>query len=49
MRKQLTEAMVTKLTPPVSGRLEIYDALLPWLALRVTPNGAKSYVIRGPI
>jgi integrase len=49
MRKQLTEAMVTKLAPPVSGRLEIHDALLPWLALRVTPNGAKSYVVRGRV
>src|SRR5437879_5332696 len=49
MRKQLTEAMIARLTPPPTGRLEIHDAVVPALALRVTPNGAKTYVVRGRV
>jgi integrase len=49
MRKQLTEAMVTKLVPPTTGRIELFDAIVPGLALRVSPNGAKSYTVRGRV
>lgn len=49
MRKQLTEAMVEKLAPPASGRIEIFDAIVPALALRVSPSGAKSYTVRGRV
>src|ERR1051326_1694710 len=49
MRKQLTDAVVKKLAAPSSGRLECYDVLLPWLALRVTSNNARSFVVRGRI
>jgi hypothetical protein len=49
MRKQLTDTGVRKLAPPTSGRLEIYDALVPWMAVRVTPNGHKSFVARARI
>ena len=49
MRRQLTDTGVRKLAPPASGRLEIYDALVPWMAVRVTPNGHKSFVARARI
>jgi|WetSurMetagenome_2_1015567.scaffolds.fasta_scaffold38774_1 integrase len=46
MRKRLTEAMIEKVNPPPSGRLEIFDDVVPSLALRVTAAGAKSFVVR---
>jgi len=49
MRKQLTAAMIEKLAPPTVGRLEIFDAIVPALTLRVTKNGARSFVVRGRI
>jgi integrase len=49
MRKQLTEAMIERLAPPPSGRTEIFDTFTPGLALRVTSNGAKSFVVRARI
>lgn len=49
MRKQLTETMVNRLAPPAAGRIELFDAIVPGLALRVTANGAKSYVVRGRV
>ena len=49
MRKQLTEVMIEKLRPPTVGRLEIFDAIVPGLAVRVTPNGTKSFVVRSRI
>jgi integrase len=49
MRKQLTAAMVEKVAPPPAGRFEIFDAIVPALGLRVTSNGAKSFVVRGRV
>jgi integrase len=49
MKRNLTAAMIEKLRPPASGRLEIFDAVLPWLAVRVTPKGYCSYVVRARI
>lgn len=46
MRKMLTAALVEKTLPPSTGRLEINDSIIPQMALRVTPNGMKSYVLR---
>jgi integrase len=31
--------------PPQSGRLEVWDATLPAFGLRITSNGARSYVV----
>ena len=49
MRKQLTEAMIEKLGPPASGRLEIFDKIVPALAVRVTSGGnyGRRCVFRG--
>ncbi len=46
MRKRLTEAMIGKVGAPPSGRLEIFDDVVPALALRVSSNGAKSFIVR---
>jgi integrase len=46
MRKTLTAAMVSRTRPPPTGRVEILDTVVPQMALRVTANGAKSYVLR---
>jgi integrase len=46
MRKTLTAALVEKTLPPATGRLEIHDSIIPQLALRITPNGRKSFVLR---
>src|SRR5690348_5778938 len=47
--KQLTDVLVQRTLPPASGRLEIFDKTLPWLALRITSNGHKSFVIRARV
>lgn len=46
MRKQLTAEMIEKLNPPPTGRVEIFDKIVPAMALRVTSNGSKSFVVR---
>lgn len=49
MRRQLTEIMIKKLSPSASGRLEIFDAIVPALAVRVSERGAKSFVVRSRV
>jgi integrase len=49
VRSQLTDAMVKRQAPPSTGRLEIFDTIVPALALRVTAAGARSYVVRGRV
>jgi integrase len=45
MRKRLRELTVERIKPPKSGRLEVWDTVLPTFGLRVTSTGAKSYVV----
>ena len=45
MRQRLTDLGVERIKAPKSGRLEIWDALLPRFGLRVTANGRKSWVV----
>jgi integrase len=40
---RLTDTAVERLKPPATGRLEIADALMTGLILRVTPSGTKSW------
>jgi len=49
MRKQLTAEMIEKLKAPATGRLEIFDSIVPAMALRVTAAGAKSFVVRARV
>ena len=42
---KLTELSVAKLRPPKAGRAEHFDALLPGFGLRITSQGAKSWVL----
>ncbi len=37
-KKKLTAAAVERLNPPNHGRIEIWDAIVPGLMLRVTPG-----------
>jgi len=46
VRKTLSDRGVKVAKAPSSGRTEILDAIIPQLALRITENGAKSYVVR---
>lgn len=41
--RKLTETGIAKLKPPASGRLDIADAVMTGLALRVMPSGVKSW------
>lgn len=45
MKKKLTEIAVQKLGPEAGKRLEIFDALTPGLALRITETGKKSWSV----
>jgi hypothetical protein len=45
LRQRLTDLSVEKAKPPVDGRMEIWDAMLPGFGLRVTNKGKKSWVV----
>lgn len=45
MKKKLTEMAVSKIAPEAGKRLEVFDALTPGLALRVTEGGKKSWSV----
>lgn len=49
VRKELTPAIVRKLTPPTDGRVYVFDANPKCLCVRVTHSGAKSYVYAGKL
>ena len=43
---RLTQLACEKLAPPKSGRIVVWDALLPGFGLRVSSTGAKSWVAK---
>jgi integrase len=43
--EKLSEKRVASVQPPQSGRLELWDALVPGFGLRVTDKGAKSWCV----
>jgi integrase len=45
MADRLTDAMVRKALPPVRGQAMVWDAEVKGFALRVTPGGAKAFVL----
>lgn len=45
MRTKLTEVVVEKIGPKPGVRLEVFDTLMPGLALRVTEHGSKSWSV----
>src|SRR5579862_8409386 len=49
LKRKLTNLVIEKIAPPPSGRLDVFDEYLPGFALRVTPNGHRSYVARARI
>jgi integrase len=42
---KLTDLAVASVKPPASGRIEIWDAMLPGFGLRVSEKGSKSWVV----
>lgn len=42
----LTDARIAGLKPPASGQVEIPDAIVPGLRLRVGASGVKTYILR---
>ncbi|HEY1559669.1 MAG TPA: site-specific integrase [Caulobacteraceae bacterium] len=49
MRRKLTDEMVQEIQATGGNRVEIFDKIVPALAVRVTPAGAKTYVVRGRV
>jgi integrase len=45
MADRLTDAMVRKTLPPVRGQIMVWDGEVKGFALRVTPGGAKAFVL----
>jgi integrase len=45
-RRRLSELMIGRIAPPKSNRLELADAVLPGLSLRITPDGTRSFALR---
>ena len=44
-KRALTIKRVQSIKPPTKGQVDYFDAALPSFALRVTANGAKSFVL----
>ena len=44
-KRRFTEAMIERLRPPKTGRIELGDEVVPGLVLRVTPNAVKSFSV----
>jgi Arm domain-containing DNA-binding protein len=43
MRVKLTDRTVQQLVPPAQGRVEVFDAKTPGLAVRVSAGGRKTW------
>jgi Arm DNA-binding domain/Phage integrase central domain len=46
MRVRLTDMVITRTEPPVRGRIELVDTIVPGLVLRVTSDGFRSFAVR---
>jgi integrase len=46
MRRELNDAMLRALRPPVTGRLELWDTRVAGLVLRITVSGTASWSVR---
>lgn len=46
MSTRLTDLSVARLGPPAEGRKTVWDAIVPGLGVRMTANGAKSWVVK---
>jgi integrase len=49
MRRRLTDEMIEELQATAGTRVELFDKIVPALAVRVTPAGAKTFVVRGRV
>src|SRR5262245_737022 len=48
-RYKLTDAAIQRLKAPAGKQKEFFDAAYPGLAVRVTPNGVKSFTYAGRV
>jgi integrase len=46
MNRKLTATTIENYSAPATGRIEIYDSVVPALAVRITSTGARSFVVR---
>src|SRR5581483_1775385 len=46
MRVTLTDRSLSKLAAPTSGQIDYFDKTVPGFALRVSANGARSWIVR---
>ncbi len=46
MARRLTDKKIRSLTPPKTGRLVVADVAVEGLSLRITPKGARSWLVR---
>ena len=44
-KARLTELGISKLAPPASGRIELFDSTLPGFGVRVTSSGVRSFFV----
>ena len=45
MKRKLTQLGVNNLRAPKSGRLEVWDSVLPAFGIRVTEKNARSWIV----
>ena len=45
MKRKLTDLGVTRIRKPKSGRLELWDTVLPAFGLRITATGARTWIV----
>lgn len=45
MRKTITATLVQRMRPPITGRLQVYDTVIPGFGLRITDRGVKTWFL----
>ena len=45
MRKKLTDVSVTRMKPPSSGRVEIWDTIVPAFGIRISATGRRTWMV----
>jgi len=48
-KKKLTDAAVSRLTPPASGQIDFWDALTPGFGVRISHGGTRTWLVQARI